>query len=93
MEVLKVSKKNFTRREIIWMGALGIAQLGVLGNVASGWWNQETDPERPKIQLSQLQISPKLLQILFVQKKVLGNVLFLTTQIVVYMEILKVSMK
>lgn len=54
-----MSKKNFTRREVIWMGALGIAQLGVLGTAASGWWNHETDPERPKIQLSELQTPPK----------------------------------
>ncbi len=51
--------KDFTRREVIWMGALGIVQLGILGTAASGFWNSKTNQERPKIQLSQLQTPPK----------------------------------
>ena len=51
--------KEFTRREVIWMGALGIVQLGILGTAASGFWNFKTNQERPKIQLSQLQTPPK----------------------------------
>lgn len=51
--------KEFTRRELIWMGALGIVQLGILSTAASGLWNLKNKPGRPKIQLSQLQIPPK----------------------------------
>lgn len=54
-----MSKKDFTRREVIWMGALGIVQLGILGTAASGFWNPKANQERPKIQLSQLQNPPK----------------------------------
>ena len=53
-----MSKKDFSRREVIWMGALGIVQLGILGSAASGFWNPKTNQERPKIQLSQLQTPP-----------------------------------
>lgn len=51
--------KEFTRREVIWMGALGVVQLGILGTAASGFWNPKANQERPKIQLSQLQTPPK----------------------------------
>ncbi|MHB8076746.1 substrate-binding domain-containing protein [Desulfosporosinus fructosivorans] len=54
-----MSKNDFTRREVIWMGALGVVQLGILGTAASGFWNLKTNQERPKIQLSQLQVPPE----------------------------------
>jgi phosphonate transport system substrate-binding protein len=41
------------------MGALGIVQLGILSTAAWGFWNLKNKPERPKIQLFQLQIPLK----------------------------------
>lgn len=51
-------KKEFTRREAIWIGTMGLAQLGILSTAAAGWWNLRPQPIRPQVNLAQLQTPP-----------------------------------
>lgn len=51
-------KKEFTRREAIWIGAIGLAQLGILSSAAAGWWNLKPRPDRPQINLTELHSPP-----------------------------------
>jgi len=51
-------KKEFTRREALWIGAIGLAQLGILSTAAAGWWNLRPQPERPQVNLFELHNPP-----------------------------------
>lgn len=52
--------RDFTRREFIWATGLAIVQLGVLTGAATGCWNIGQQPNRPRVQLSQLQNPPQI---------------------------------
>jgi phosphonate transport system substrate-binding protein len=57
-----MSDKLFTRREAIWIGALGLLQIGILTSASAGWWNFESKGDKSQVNLSDLQELPKVLE-------------------------------
>ncbi|HHY26308.1 MAG TPA: phosphate/phosphite/phosphonate ABC transporter substrate-binding protein [Desulfitobacterium dehalogenans] len=54
-----MSDKLFTRREAIWIGALGLLQLGILTSASVGWWDFKPKKNQPQINLSILNAPPQ----------------------------------
>lgn len=51
--------KLFTRREAVWVGILGLLQLGVLSSAAAGWWNPRPGDGLPRIFFTRPGEAPK----------------------------------
>ncbi|HBV86060.1 phosphate/phosphite/phosphonate ABC transporter substrate-binding protein [Desulfosporosinus sp.] len=54
--------KQFTRREAIWIGALGLLQLGILTSASVGSWDFEGKSDKPQINFSDVKEPPKNLE-------------------------------
>jgi len=54
-----MSDKHFTRREAIWIGTLGLLQVGILTSASVGWWNFESKEDKPQVNFSDLKEPPK----------------------------------
>lgn len=56
---MMLSDKQFTRREAIWIGTLGLLELGILTSASIGWWDFGTQKDKPQINFSDLKEPPK----------------------------------
>ncbi|ACL19289.1 phosphonate ABC transporter, periplasmic phosphonate-binding protein [Desulfitobacterium hafniense DCB-2] len=54
-----MSDKLFTRREAIWIGTLGLLQLGILTSASVGWWDFKPIRNQSEINLSILNAPPQ----------------------------------
>ncbi|HBV87103.1 MAG TPA: phosphate/phosphite/phosphonate ABC transporter substrate-binding protein [Desulfosporosinus sp.] len=57
-----MSDKRFSRREAIWIGSLGLLQLGILTSASVGWWDFKAKSNNPKINFSEIKEPPKDLE-------------------------------
>lgn len=54
-----MSDKLFSRREAIWIGSLGLLQLGILTSTAVGWWDIRPSKNEHYIDFKDLKEPPK----------------------------------
>jgi len=57
-----MSDKQFTRREAIWIGTLGLLQLGILTSASVGSWDFKAKSDKPQINFSDLKEPPNNLE-------------------------------